>query len=98
MTMPRRNHPRRRWVRRTPTRRRERALYFRDTCGKLRLPTYATAVRIAGQATAGYGLDDEGHTIYHCRWSGGYHLSSRTPSEVDSRRAYYRHHEEATAR
>lgn len=95
--MPRRNY-RPREPRRA-ARVRHRVVYLRDRpCGKYAFPTYSAAQRIAGRADADHdlrGLDDH-HTIYRCRWTGSWHLSSRTPSEVDARRAYYRHREEAT--
>lgn len=72
-----------------------RMILHRDTCGKLLFPSYTVAERIAGQARARYRNDDDGHTIYRCRWNSGWHLSGRTAAEVDARRAYYHNREEA---
>lgn len=96
--MPRRNRRFRRALNAPRRERTLRTLYFRDACGKLRFPSFRAAVRLAGRADAEYGPDNGHHTVYRCRWYGGWHLSSRTPSEVDARRAYYHNQREEATR
>jgi hypothetical protein len=90
--MPRRNRCAREPV--LPARaRRARAVYHRDTCGKLLFPTFRIAERFSGRAQAEYGPDNGDHWIYHCRWNPGWHLSSVDRSTVDARRAYHQREE-----
>lgn len=100
--MPRRNRRNRRFRRALDVPRRERptrAIYPRDRCGKLAFPTYEAAARIAASARTAHQIADERHYIYRCYHGACWHLSSRTPSEVDARRAFYRHQrEEASPR
>jgi len=78
---------------------RQHVVYLRDTCGKYAFPTYEAAQKIAARADTDHdlrGIDDT-HYVYHCPFSGSWHLSSRSLSEVDSRRAYYQHVEEVNS-